>query len=262
VVSFPPVSPLRLYTPHSFLNHSFLVHTLPGCLPNTRFNIIVLCTIRFPKDILTPQSWCTSSTLQACRIARQLHRPWFQRRSNTVSGQSERLHCLCHAMYYIAGIVEEWFWAPLGAWLHICVLLCRSLKVKTLQGIIPCRQILTKCLQTKIENRGKRRRCTILACGATKKDKIIKAYKLWTETNGRPVQGVGLWPLACWDGEFESRRSVFCILCWQAGVYIRRVDHSSSGVLSSIMCLSLVVKPLSRGGLGPLGAVEPWGQKL
>jgi hypothetical protein len=55
-------------------------------------------------------------------------------------------------MHYIARTLEEWFWAPLGAWLHICVLFCPSLKTETLQGAILCRQNLTKCLQTKTKN--------------------------------------------------------------------------------------------------------------
>jgi hypothetical protein len=33
-------------------------------------------------------------------------------------------------------------------------------------------------------------------------------------------------------------------------------DHSSRGVTSSVMCLSVIVKPQQRGGHGSLGAVE------
>jgi hypothetical protein len=39
---------------------------------------------------------------------------------------------------------------------------------------------------------------------------------------------------------------------------VRRADHSSRGVLPSVVCLSVIVKPRQRGGPGPLGAVAPW----
>jgi len=40
---------------------------------------------------------------------------------------------------------------------------------------------------------------------------------------GRDVQGVSLWPLACWDWGFESRReheslSVVCVVCCQVEI--------------------------------------------
>jgi hypothetical protein len=34
--------------------------------------------------------------------------------------------------------------------------------------------------------------------------------------------------------------------------------HSSRGVLPSVVCLSVIVKPRKRGGPGPIGAVAPW----
>jgi hypothetical protein len=34
--------------------------------------------------------------------------------------------------------------------------------------------------------------------------------------------------------------------------------HSSKGVLPSVVCLCVIVKPRQWRGLGPLGAVEPW----
>jgi hypothetical protein len=40
---------------------------------------------------------------------------------------------------------------------------------------------------------------------------------------------------------------------------LRRPDHSSRGVLSSVVCLSVIVKPRQCGGSGPLGAVAPMG---
>jgi hypothetical protein len=39
---------------------------------------------------------------------------------------------------------------------------------------------------------------------------------------------------------------------------LRRADHSSRGVLPSVVCLSVIAKPRKkRGGPGPLGAVAP-----
>jgi hypothetical protein len=40
---------------------------------------------------------------------------------------------------------------------------------------------------------------------------------------------------------------------------MRRVTHSSRGVLPSVVCLSVIVKPRYKGGPSPLGAVAPWG---
>jgi hypothetical protein len=38
---------------------------------------------------------------------------------------------------------------------------------------------------------------------------------------------------------------------------LRRADHSCRGVLPSVVCLSVIVKPVQWGGPGPLGAVAP-----
>ena len=40
-----------------------------------------------------------------------------------------------------------------------------------------------------------------------------------------------------------------CAVKWSS---LRRADLSSRGVIASVMCLSVIVKP-HRGGLGPLG---------
>ena len=40
-------------------------------------------------------------------------------------------------------------------------------------------------------------------------------------------------------------------------VSVRRTDHSSRGVLPSVVCLSVIVKPRYGGDPGPLGAVAP-----
>jgi hypothetical protein len=38
----------------------------------------------------------------------------------------------------------------------------------------------------------------------------------------------------------------------------RRADHSFRGVLPSVVCLNVIVKPRKRGGAGPLETVAPW----
>jgi hypothetical protein len=43
---------------------------------------------------------------------------------------------------------------------------------------------------------------------------------------------------------------------------MRRADHSSRGVLPTVVCLSVIMKPRQRGGPGPLAAVAPWGNKI
>ena len=65
---------------------------------------------------------------------------------------------------------------------------------------------------------------------------------------------MGLWPLGCWDCEFEFRQrhgvlSLVCVCCALSGGY------SCDG--PSLMCLSVIVKPQQGGGLVPSRAVEP-----
>jgi hypothetical protein len=38
---------------------------------------------------------------------------------------------------------------------------------------------------------------------------------------------------------------------------LRRADHSSRGVVPTVVCLSVISNPQQGGGLGPLGAVDP-----
>ena len=58
---------------------------------------------------------------------------------------------------------------------------------------------------------------------------------------------MGLWPLACWDCGFESRRGHGCLSV--VSVVRRQVevsatgDPSSSGVIPSVVCLSVIVNP-------------------
>ena len=42
---------------------------------------------------------------------------------------------------------------------------------------------------------------------------------------------------------------------------MRRADHSSRGVLPSVVCMSMIVNSLRRGDRGPRGLVEPWGRE-
>jgi hypothetical protein len=62
-----------------------------------------------------------------------------------------------------------------------------------------------------------------------------------------PVGGMYVYPL--W---------VFCVIRYR---FLRRADHSSRGVLSSIVCLSVIVKLRKWGGPGLLGDVAPWAKK-
>jgi hypothetical protein len=61
--------------------------------------------------------------------------------------------------------------------------------------------------------------------------------------SGLAVQGVGLRPLVCWDCGFESRRGIE--VCCEYRVLsgrglCDRPNHSSRGVLPSVVCLSVI----------------------
>ena len=75
---------------------------------------------------------------------------------------------------------------------------------------------------------------------------------------------MGLRPLACWGCGFESRRGLGCLF-WASCVVrqrsLRRADHLSRGVLPSMVCLSVTVKPRQWEDPGALGVVAPWGKK-
>jgi hypothetical protein len=71
-------------------------------------------------------------------------------------------------------------------------------------------------------------------------------YQTTADSGDRAVEGIGLRQLACWYSGFESRKGarmlVSCERCVSSA--LRRVDHSSRGVLQSVMCLnSVIVKP-------------------
>jgi len=63
---------------------------------------------------------------------------------------------------------------------------------------------------------------------------------LYANPSGRAVKGVGLRPLPCWDCGFESHRghgclSVVSVLCVVRLRSVRRADHSSRGVLLTVV---------------------------
>jgi hypothetical protein len=51
---------------------------------------------------------------------------------------------------------------------------------------------------------------------------------------------------------------VCCDCCVLSGRNLRRTDHSSRGVLPTVMCLNVIVNPPQWGGLGTRGTVSPW----
>jgi hypothetical protein len=48
---------------------------------------------------------------------------------------------------------------------------------------------------------------------------------------------------------------VLCVVRWRS---LHRADHPYRGVLPSVVCLSVLVKPRQRGGPGPLLGVAQW----
>jgi hypothetical protein len=64
------------------------------------------------------------------------------------------------------------------------------------------------------------------------------------DAGGRAVYLVGLWLLACQNCGFESRRSLdVCLFVSVMCCQLRQAVHSSRGVLQSVVCLSVIVKP-------------------
>jgi hypothetical protein len=51
-----------------------------------------------------------------------------------------------------------------------------------------------------------------------------------------------------------------CFVLTGRGLCVRLITHP--GVLQSAVCLSVIVKPQQRGGLGTRGAVSPWKIKI
>ena len=51
------------------------------------------------------------------------------------------------------------------------------------------------------------------------------------------------------------------VLCFVKQGSLRQADHSSSGVLLSVVCLSVIVKPRQWRSPGPLRAAKPWQKK-
>jgi hypothetical protein len=52
------------------------------------------------------------------------------------------------------------------------------------------------------------------------------------------------------------------VLCFVRYRSLLRADHSSRGVLPTVVCLSVTVKPGHWGGLGLLGAIAPLGERI
>jgi hypothetical protein len=73
------------------------------------------------------------------------------------------------------------------------------------------------------------------------------------------------WPLAYWDCGFESRREHGClslvsVVCCQSS--LRRADHSFRGVLPSMVCLSVIVKPRTLTRPRPPRGCRAIGKKM
>jgi len=82
--------------------------------------------------------------------------------------------------------------------------------------------------------------------------------------SGRAVYGVGLRPLAGWDYGFEfhlAHGCVFWVLCVVRQRSLRRTDHSSRGVLPSLVCLPECEQGTSHRRPRPTRTVEPWEKK-
>jgi hypothetical protein len=56
--------------------------------------------------------------------------------------------------------------------------------------------------------------------------------------------------------------SVSSVLCVVTKRSLRRADHSSEGVLASVVRLSMIVKPRQKGGPGPQEVLPLWGGGL
>jgi hypothetical protein len=56
--------------------------------------------------------------------------------------------------------------------------------------------------------------------------------------------------------------SLLWVLCVVRHRSLRRADHSYRGVLPSVACLNVIVKPRQWGGPGPVGSVVPWRKSL
>jgi hypothetical protein len=67
------------------------------------------------------------------------------------------------------------------------------------------------------------------------------------DPSGRAVKGVVLRSLACWNCGFEPAGdmyiSLLCMLCVFRWRPLIRADHSPRGILPSVACCSVIVKP-------------------
>jgi len=81
--------------------------------------------------------------------------------------------------------------------------------------------------------------------------------------DGRAVYGLGLQSFACWDCGFKSCRGTRCLSVVEVDVSpVRWADHSSSGVLPSVVCLkcdreaSRVKRPFPIRGCRAMGKIK------
>jgi hypothetical protein len=77
---------------------------------------------------------------------------------------------------------------------------------------------------------------------------IMEEYSLYVDRSQWPHgrQAWGLGPLVCWDCAFEFRGGCVCtsllsVVCCQMSLH--RADHSSRGILPSVVCPSVNTKP-------------------
>jgi hypothetical protein len=76
---------------------------------------------------------------------------------------------------------------------------------------------------------------------------ICRSFGYLANPSCRAVWGVGLRPFACWDCGFESSRGHGCLSCeccvLSGRGLLLRADRSFRGIVPSVVCLSLIVKP-------------------
>jgi len=80
---------------------------------------------------------------------------------------------------------------------------------------------------------------------SAQRTEFVQVYLLPCSISCRSRWPCGLRPLACRDCGFESRRrqiylSVVITVRWSKSLH--RADHSSRGVLPTVVCLSVIVK--------------------
>jgi hypothetical protein len=74
---------------------------------------------------------------------------------------------------------------------------------------------------------------------------VNSSIRVPADPSGRAVSGVEMRPFAYWDCGFESRQGVYICFLWVLCVVrsLRRADRLFRGILSSVVCLSVIMKP-------------------